>query len=180
MSQRLTLFCSICIVAGLCGATVSAHAADAACKPVFDAMTKMAATPNHTFMTETTAYNDESESTETITTADTMYVKAHGAWHGRLYKPEQQVDEMRQAFKTANQTCQHVRDEDVGAEPTALYSTRYKQEGGITANSQIWISKTRGLPVKQTMDMDVGGKLGKSHTDARIDYTNVQAPTGAS
>lgn len=159
--------------------TPVAHAADPACKPVFDAMTKMAATPNHQFMTETAAFNAGPRNSEVVTTAGATYVKVAEKWHTSPYNPQQQVKEMREASRSASETCQHLRDETVAGEPAALYSTRDKQEGGDTVDSQIWVSKTRGLPVKQTIDIDVGGKLGKSHTDVRIDYSNVQAPAGA-
>ena len=60
----------------------------------------------------------------------------------------------------------------------ALYDTVNKQEDGTSVDSRVWISKSRGLPLKQTIDMDVGGKRGKSHTEVSIDYANVQAPVG--
>lgn len=157
----------------------AAHAADPACKPVFDAMTRMAATPNHQFMTETAAFNAGPRNSEVITTAGATYVKIAGKWHASPYSPQQQANEMREASRTANETCQHMRDEVVAGEPAALYATRNKQDGGDTVDSQIWVSKRRELPVKQTIDIDVGGKLGKSHTDIRIDYINVQAPASA-
>lgn len=165
------------LVLAICAAP--ARAVDTACQPVFDAMTKLAATPNHQFMTQTAAFNSKPESSEIITTASAMYVKAEGAWHMSSYNPQQQAAEMQQAAAAGKQTCQHVRDEVVAGEPTTLYNTQDKQEGGDTVSSQIWVSKTRGLPVKQTIDMDVGGKVGKSHADVRIDYANVQAPAGA-
>lgn len=179
MSQRHTLSLLICALAALGAATMTAHAADPACKPVLDAMTKAAATPNHLYMTETAAYNAAPESGESITTAHMMYVKAAGKWHATPYNAQQLVTEMREDSKTANIACQHLRDETVAGESVAVYNTQQKQAGGTTVNSQLWISKSRGLPVKQTTDMDVGGKRGKSHTDLRYDYSNVQAPAGA-
>lgn len=179
MTQRHTILLSICVLSTLCGTATTARAADAACKPVFDAMTKAAITPNHLFMTQTAAYNAAPESGETITTANKMYVNADGKWSTLPYNPQQQATEMREANKTGNVTCQYLRDEDVAGESTALYNTQDKQESGETITVQVWISKSTGLPVKQIMDMDVGGKRGKSHTDIRIDYSNVQAPAGA-
>ena len=179
MHERTMSFLAICILAGLFGATGTAHAADPACQPVFEAMTKLASTPNHMFMTNTAAYNSAPETSETITTADTMYVKVDKAWQKRPYNSQQEATAMRDAYKTTNMVCQHLRDDAVAGEPVAIYNTQDKQEGGSTVNSQLWISIARGVPVKQTMDMDVGGKMGKSHSDMRYDYSNVRAPAGA-
>jgi len=159
-------------------ATTSAHAADAACKPVFDAMMKMAATPNHQYLTETAAYSKGSTNGEIITTPTAMYIKAAGSWHSDAYNPQQQVTELRQAYAAKPMTCKYLRDESAGGEAAAMYDTRETQDDGTVVISQLWISKSHGLPVKQTIDMDVGGKNGKSHNELRIDYANVQPPAG--
>ncbi len=178
MTHRQTSCLAIYILVALWVTPAPARAADPACKPVFDAMTRAATTPNHLFMTQTAAYEAAPESGETITTANMMYVKADGKWSSSSYNPQKQAAELREAYKAENMACQHMRDENVAGESTALYNTQDKQEGGGTVNVQVWISKAGGLPMKQTMDMDVGGKRGKSHTDIRIDYANVQAPAG--
>ena len=179
MTQSHLSSLSICILAIVCSAGGPAHAADPACKPVFDAMSKAAATPNHMFITTTEATNAKPESSETITTANMMYLKVDGAWRKEAYNAQQQVTEMQKAASTTNIACQHLRDDTVAGESVEIYNTEQQQEGGSTINSQLWISKARGLPVKQTMDMDVGGKFGKSHTDIRYDYSDVEAPAGA-
>ena len=178
-SRILSIFTLASAVLAAAFVSTPARAApDPVCKPVFDALTKAAATPNHQFMTETRADKAAPESSEVIATTNMMYVKIAATWQGRPYNPQQQATEMREAFKTANLTCQHLRDETVAGDPVAVYNTRDKQEGGNIVDSQVWVSKARGLPVKQTIDMDVGGKGGKSHTEVRVDYANVQAPAG--
>lgn len=177
MNQRILASCTIFAI-GCAAAGTVVHAADPACKPVFDAMTKMAGTPNHQYLTQTAAYHAASTGGEIVTTANAMYIKAAGAWHRDTYNPQQQMAEMREAAATKPVTCKHVRDESVNGEPAALYATREKQDDGDVVDSQLWISKSRGLPVRQTIDIDVGGKFGKSHSELRIDYTNVQAPAG--
>ncbi|MEO8779770.1 MAG: hypothetical protein ABI389_13995 [Rhodanobacter sp.] len=129
-------------------------------------------------MTETGANKAGPKSSEVIATANAMYVKIATNWQSRPFNPQQQAEEMRQALKTATITCQHLRDETVAGESVAVYDTHDKQESGSIVDSRIWVSKARGLPVKQTIDMDVGGKGGKSHTEVRVDYANVQAPAG--
>jgi hypothetical protein len=157
---------------------VPAHAADPACKPVFDAMIKMAGTPSHQYMTENAAFNAGPQSSEVITTSTAMYVKAAGSWHRSDYNPQQAMAELREAAQSKRTACKYLRDDTVGGEAVALYDTRDEQEGGSVIDSQLWISKSRGLPLKQTIDMDVGGKKGKSHSELRFDYANMQPPAG--
>lgn len=159
-------------------ATGAAHAADPACKPVTDAMVKAAGTPNHLRMHKTAAYKSAPSDGETITTANARYVKAAGSWHQRPYDPKQEMADMAQGFLTVKLSCKYLRDESVAGEDAALYDTVNTQEGGVTVDTRVWISKSRGLPIKQTMDMDVGGKQGKSHTEGTLDYVNVQPPAG--
>jgi hypothetical protein len=70
-----------------------------------------------------------------------------------------------------------VRDESVNGEPATLFRMHHHDED-TTTDQQVWISKARGLPLKQDIDMDVGGTSGKSHRSMRYEYTNVQAPAG--
>lgn len=178
MTQRHRSLFSVCILLTLFAAKVPALAAEPECQTVFDALTKAATTPNHQFMTETGANKAAPENSEVIATSDAMYVKIDTTWQRRPYNPQQQATQMREAFKTSNITCQHLRDETMAGEAVAVYDNRDKQAGGSIVDSQIWVSKARGLPLKQTIDIDVGGKRGKSHTDVRVDYANVQAPAG--
>ena len=68
-----------------------------------------------------------------------------------------------------------VRDEAVSGEPATLYKVHNQTPDG-TLDTQIWISKSRGLALKQINDLDVGGGArGKSHTETRYEYTNVTA-----
>jgi hypothetical protein len=41
---------------------------------------------------------------------------------------------------------------------------------------QVWISKSKGLPLRGELDVDVGGKLGKSHSSMCYEYGNVEPP----
>lgn len=173
-----TRFLSALAMVAFSGVAGQALAADPACKPVSDAMVKAAGTPNHTRIHRTTASKSTPSDGETITTADKMYVKVAGPWHQRPYEPKKEMAERTQGFLEQKLSCKYVGDENVAGESTAMYDTVNKQEDGGTVNSRVWISKSRGLPIKQAIDVDVGGKLGKSHTDIAIDYANVQPPAG--
>jgi hypothetical protein len=171
---------AVTLLLALTGAdATAASAASTDCKPVFDAMEKMAGTPNHLRMHRTAGFAGPSDS-ESITTPDAMYVQVKGAWHRTPYDAQHAMADLRAESAPKNTTCTHLRDENVAGEDSAVYDTVDRQDEGETVNSRIWISKTRGLPVKQTIDMDIGGKQGKSHTDVLMDYADVKAPAGAS
>jgi hypothetical protein len=74
-----------------------------------------------------------------------------------------------------NLSCHFVRDEAVNGEGAALYSTHEESEHGKSDN-QIWVSKSKGLILRQETDLDTGGVNGKSHSSFRYEYSNVQAP----
>jgi hypothetical protein len=57
----------------------------------------------------------------------------------------------------------------------AVYSTHDVSSKGVV-DSQIWISRAKGLPLRQDMDIDVGGKNGKSHSSSRYEYGDVKPP----
>jgi hypothetical protein len=62
-------------------ATVSANAEVPACKPIFDAITKLASNPSHTFMTKTVgAEKGAGKISETINTGATRYLRIDGSW----------------------------------------------------------------------------------------------------
>jgi hypothetical protein len=45
-------------------------------------------------------------------------------------------------------------------------------------DTTVWISKSKGLPLRADIDIDVGGSMGKSHKSIRFDYVNVHPPAG--
>jgi hypothetical protein len=63
----------------------------------------------------------------------------------------------------------------MNGEATAEYTT-HTETADMKSDTQVWISKSRGLPLRQDVDTDVGGKLGKSHVETRYEYDNVQPP----
>jgi len=75
----------------------------------------------------------------------------------------------------ANVTCSVVREESVDGEPAVLCSTHQKMEDA-KIDSQVWVSKSRGVPIKTESDSDVGGAAGKVHRTMQYEYTSVHAP----
>jgi hypothetical protein len=48
----------------------------------------------------------------------------------------------------------------VNGEAAAVYSQHVETEND-KMDVQVWISKSKGLPLREELDVDVGGKLGK-------------------
>ncbi len=67
-------------------------------------------------------------------------------------------------------TCRIVGDDTVAGETATLYSV-HPTNGGV--DSRLWVSKSRGLPLRQTFTLPDGSSM-----DIQTDYTNVQPPPG--
>ena len=68
--------------------------------------------------------------------------------------------------------CRYLKDELVAGEMAAVYSLKNKGK----VDSQIWISKAKGLPLRQEDDVDLGAGKGKSHNSTRYEYGNIKPP----
>jgi len=162
--------------------TGSAFAADPSCKSVSDATTKYLTVPTHIYTTESGAITGgKPRNVESIYLIDRAYVQVNGRWRLSPVTPKMMVDELKEARAGAetdtHSTCRMVRDEAVNGEAATLYSS-HTETRDMKADSQIWISKSRGLPLRMQQDTDTGGAAGKSRRESRYEYTNVQAPPG--
>lgn len=173
MFCRSTFAFSVLIVALLgCWATaIPVHAAaDAACKPVFDANARQKLMPTHVYLTMP-------EAGEQIYAGGVIYVLRKGIWKRSPMTPQQMLDQEQENIRTATSySCRNLRDEMINGEAATLYATQGTNEG-IKSAGQIWISKSRGVPLKLEEEIDTGGG-DKRHVSARYDYANVQAPSG--
>jgi hypothetical protein len=173
MFDKPKMFCAL-LVLGFVSSSFAGGLSDPACKPLSDALDKLITMPYHLFTTHTGATGNKNS--ETIYTADSVYVLMNGKWHPA---PDTRKDmaEMKkeQEQKAKTSTCKYVRDEAVNGEAAALYSTHDETEVG-KIDSEIWVSKSKDLIVRQDIDIDVGGAIGKSKTSSRFEYNNVQAP----
>ena len=153
--------------------------ADAACKPAADAYIKLTTTPVHEYMSETAAYTGgKTRTSELVYVNHLTYIQVGGRW---LVSPmgEKDRQKMRDAANDPKRsaTCKVLGDEAVSGEAAVMYSI-HQQTGENQIDTRVWISRTRGLPLKDERNMDVGGMAGKSHRATRYDYANVQAPAG--
>ncbi len=129
-------------------------------------------------MTETAGFTGgKTRNSETIYLNGVIFVMVSGQWRKSAVSPKDLAEGKKESEQKAG-ICSIVGDEAVNREPATLYKV-HNQTPDDTVDTQIWISKSRGLPLKQINDIDVGGARGKSHTEIRYEYTNVAAPAVA-
>lgn len=159
----LSVIAMVCLVVG------TARAQDPGCKPLYDAAVLQARTPSHIYSTMTGSSN---LSTETVSTSDVLYVRASttgSQWKKSSYSPQEEAKQAAESSR-AYTSCQHVGDESINGEAAAIYTEVNKNS---QINGKVWLSKTRGLPLKAELTMSSG------HIAIRYDYSNVRPPAGA-
>ena len=169
--NRLTLL----PIAALLTAALPVRAASG-CDAVIAATVKVLQVAAHLYMTETAGFNEgKTRNAETIYLNGVTFVMVSGQWRKSTISPKD-LAEGKKASQQKAGVCEIVRDEAVSGEPATFYKVHNQTPDG-TLDTQIWISKSRGLPLKQINDVDVGGGApGRSHTEIRYEYTNVTAP----
>jgi hypothetical protein len=82
----------------------------------------------------------------------------------------QETEQLAQKNRQNNKTnCKYLKDELVNGEMAAVYSVHDVSPQGVV-DSQIWISKAKGLPLHQEDDVD------KTHNSSRYEYGDVKPP----
>jgi hypothetical protein len=171
---------SIFVAALLCSAAVlisPAARAQSDCKIVRDAVDKLTTVPNHAYETETNPARpaEGASNHEVIHTGGTIYVLMNGKWKKSPMSEAQMRAQEQENWKNAkNVSCKHLRDESVKGESAALYST-HNEDADSKEDGQVWVSKSKGLPVREEQDVDLGSG-DKHHMSIRYEYNNVQAP----
>jgi hypothetical protein len=89
--------------------------------------------------------------------------------------PQELAELRRPTVHNDKATCKYLKDELVNGEMAVVYSAHDATPKGVV-DTQIWISKSKGLPLRQDMDIDVGGAGDKSHTSSRYEYGDVKPP----
>jgi hypothetical protein len=153
-------------------------AAQGNCQPVSDALSKVITTPTHIYTTMNAPPNigGKARTYETIYVGGSVYTKVASSW-SRGPTAQQVLKQEQENQQNSKQTCHYLRDESVNGERAAVYSTQ-AEGSDQKSDGQVWISKTSGLPLRQelNLDLDPGGKSGKSHRSMRYEYKNVQPP----
>lgn len=141
------------------------------CKTVMDANDRQYTTPVHLYMTRSGVTH------ESLVAGDAMYIKMKETWRRSPTGPKDMLEIRQEAIKDAKSLdCEHLRDEAVDGEAAAVYSVSSVSDDGDHSEGQIWISKSRNVPLKSEMDLGSGAE--EKHTSIRYDYNNVQTPAG--
>jgi len=151
-------------------------AAQDSCKAINDAQDKVITTPTHIYTTMTSASNSaDKHTTEIIYMGGATYVKVRGRWTRSAMTTQQVIKREEENRKASKSSCQYLRDEIVNGEAATVYSAHSdRADMGIKSDGEIWISKSKGLPLKDELDITSDGI--KNHHSARYEYANVQAP----
>ena len=161
---------------GFCGGVARG---DDSCKSLYDAMTKMVVVPVHIYTTTVAGYNKNvPTSNEMIYSGGptgAIYVMAGGKWTRTQMTGADMMGKQEENRRTAKDTCHVVREEAVNGEAATVYTSHSDTEGS-KVDSTVWISKSKGLPLKEDVNIDVGGAAGTSHMSMRFEYANVKPP----
>ncbi len=178
MSTAGRHLCLLALGVALCLSGRPAEADEAACRAVLDAVIKQATMPvRQKISIESAAAPGRVLQSEIIRTTDKLYMQMQGQWMARPYDGQKAVADARQAMQKAEHTCTRVRSEAVDGQAAVLYSVHSKTASGGT-ESQIWISSTEGVPLRQHTEMLDHGAAKAQH-EVRFYYTDVHAPAGA-
>jgi hypothetical protein len=147
-------------------------AAQVACKPLLDAEMKAFENPLH--MYTIAAVNGKTFMAESIFVGGNSYMRINGKW-SPSGKTSDYTDLMQKKRpQSSNATCSYVKDEAVNGEIAAVYSMNDVLASGSKVASQIWISKSKGVPLRQEDDIETS--RGKTHNSTRYEYSNVKPP----
>lgn len=154
------------------GEAVIARAADS-CQPVFDALTKVATTPSHSYTSTTTS--GRSADAETIFANGHKYIRVRGRWIRIPVSSQDVLEQEKEKEEKGSSTCQRLRSESVNGEAATLYSV-HREYDEVKEDGQMWVSKSTGLLLRVEEDLDNRGNKKKEHQSTRFEYGNVQSP----
>ena len=121
--------------------------------------------------------NGKPMSSEMVFACGARYVRVNGKWEpSPLSTAELKAMDERNQKNTTNVSCHSVRDktQSVNGESATLY-TMHSETPRSKNDDQIWISKSKGLILRQETDLISNSGNGKSDLSSRYVY-NVQAP----
>lgn len=145
----------------------------AECQPMMTAGEKQFTVPSHAFMT-TTGMGPAPMQSEAISISGATYVKVHDHWMKSPLSSEQLVKQSRDTMTSAKSySCKQLPDDAVSGVAASVYSSHTETGTGAT-DTQVWVAKSTGLPLKSEVAMNLSGR--KSHVSVPYEYANVQAP----
>lgn len=155
------------LTVGLLVIAATPLAAQEACKQALEASMKIFDTPTHTYTTMDVM--GKPQIIESIYAGGAIYTKYNGKWTnaGTTQEMKALTEKNRQANKA---TCSFVKDELLGTDLTAVYTVHEVTPHG-TSDSKLWISRSKGVPLRTDIDLSRG-----THMSTRYEYGNIKPP----
>jgi hypothetical protein len=147
---------------------------DPVCKTVLDANHKTLETANHMY-TDNLHGDGKKVTGEMITVNGERYLLMNGKWmKSRMTIADTRAQEEENIKNAKVLSCKRSGDETVGGEAATIY-TEHTENEDTKSDGKIWISKNRGVILKEEIDLDSGDPI-KEHISLRYEYGNVKAP----
>jgi hypothetical protein len=161
----------------LTAASVASAQIPPGCGPIFTANDKLAETPYHAVTTTNLAGKEQTS--ETVSVGEATYVLSQGQWTRSPTTPKARLAAEREELRKAtSHTCTLIGDETVDGVASTHYRS-HVQSAASVADTDVWIAKATGLPVKRESDLTRGGGKGLAmHNAQRFDYANIRVPPG--
>jgi hypothetical protein len=161
----------------LTAASVASAQVPPGCGPIFAANDKLTETPYHAVTT--TSLAGRPQTSETISVGEATYVLTQGQWTRNPTTPKARLAAEREELRKATSyTCTLIGDETIDGVAATHYRT-HLQSAASVSDTEVWIAKATGLPVKRESDLTRGGGKGLAmHTAQRFDYANIHLPPG--
>jgi hypothetical protein len=156
------------------GQAVPARAADS-CRPVFDALMRVAATSSHSYTTSKASDGGKAADAETIFANGQKYIRARGKWMRIPVTSQDVLEQEKEKEQEGKSTCQLLRRESVNGEAAMLYSM-HREYHGVKEDAQMWVSASTSLLLRVEEDVDNQGNKGKDHRSTRFEYGDVRSP----
>jgi hypothetical protein len=143
-------------------------AAQDTCKLVMDAGIKVFDVPTHLYLTMN--LDGKSETGESIYADGLIYTMSNGKWGAGISNKE--MKEMAEKASRNNKaTCHYLKDEVVNGEMAAEYSM-HDASPASASDSKIWISKSKGLPLRSETQFEGD----KTTVSMHYEYRGVRPP----
>ena len=156
------------------GQALTARAADP-CQPVFDALAKVATTPNHSYTTNVAISSGKASEGETIFANGQKYIRAQANWIRLPVTPQDVLDQEKEKREHGKSACQFLKTESVNGEAAMLYSVHREYEE-VTEDGQMWVSKASSLLLRVEENFGNRGNKVKEHRSTRFEYGDIRPP----
>lgn len=111
------------------------------------------------------------QTTKTVYINDTVFTQMDGKWRSMAMPAKETQDMIRNAAKTAKETCHVQGNDSVNGQAAKLYVAHVENRGSVSDN-KLWVANGKVLKTEVQIQ-------GGPHMVTVFDYANVTAPAGA-